>query len=87
MILNADVYLSVYKGRAVYVDGPLLSSEWTDREGVVRQRTEVMARELILLGEGGGRRIGSSGPAGDEVLPRPAADGEERREVTASIPF
>ena len=44
----ASQYLS--KGRQVYVEGRLQTREWQDRDGNRRWTTEIVARELILLG-------------------------------------
>ena len=38
------------KGRQVYVEGPLRTREWTDKDGVQRYTTEIVAREVQLLG-------------------------------------
>ena len=52
------------KGRPVYVEGRLKTRKWTDKEGVERYTTEIMADQMQLLGgregmggadEGGGR--------------------------------
>ncbi|MBZ5639206.1 MAG: single-stranded DNA-binding protein [Acidobacteriia bacterium] len=39
------------KGALVLVEGPLQTREWTDREGVKRYTTEVVARQVQLLGK------------------------------------
>ena len=39
------------KGSRVYVEGPLRSSDWTDKDGVKRYKTEVKAARLIPLGQ------------------------------------
>lgn len=38
------------KGRQVYIEGRLRSSEWTDREGNKRKKTEIIATQMVLLG-------------------------------------
>jgi single-strand DNA-binding protein len=62
------------KGRLVYIEGSLQTREWDDQEGNKRKTTEVVARDMVLLGspqgssEGGGgqqRRGAAAGtPAG-----------------------
>ena len=54
------------KGKSVYIEGRLQTSKWTDKEGVVKYSTEIIAQEMTMLGsrEGGGG--GSSGGGGDE---------------------
>jgi len=45
-------YLS--KGRQVYVEGRLQTREWSDKEGVKRYTTEVIATTIQFLGGAGG---------------------------------
>lgn len=54
-------YLS--KGRQVYVEGRLQSSEYTDREGINRKGWEVVSDRVVFLsgGERGGRGGGGGG--------------------------
>jgi len=50
-------YLS--KGRQVYIEGRLQTREWEDKQGNKRKTTEVVARDMQMLGgrgEGGGER-------------------------------
>jgi len=44
------------KGQQVYVEGRLQTRSWEDREGKRRFRTELVANEMILLGD---RRVAS----------------------------
>jgi single-strand DNA-binding protein len=39
------------KGALVLVEGPIQTREWTDREGIKRYMTEVVARQVQLLGK------------------------------------
>ena len=48
------------KGRPVYVEGRLKTRKWTDKDGVERYATEIVAQELVMLG--GKRKEG--GPEG-----------------------
>jgi single-strand DNA-binding protein len=67
------------KGSQAYVEGKLRTEKYTDKQGVERYSTDVIADELMLLGgksEGGERRQesrgggGQSAPsAGDEPFP------------------
>ncbi len=52
----ADKY--VRKGSQIYVEGPLRSNEWTDKEGVKRYGVEIVANDMKLLGR---RPEGSGG--------------------------
>ena len=60
----AGEYLA--KGRQVYIEGRIETSEYTDKEGVKKYSTEIVANEIQFLdsgkGEGGGG--GSRGPRG-----------------------
>jgi single-strand DNA-binding protein len=69
------------KGRPVYVEGRLKTRKWTDKDGVEKYTTEIVADQMQLLGsrEGmGGAEDGTgySRPAGGEsrgATPRPSA--------------
>ena len=56
------------KGKSVYIEGRLQTRKWTDKEGVERYSTEIIANEMTMLGsrEGGGGG-GGGGGAGDEM--------------------
>lgn len=66
----AGEYLA--KGRQVYVEGRLETSEYTDKEGVKKYSTEIVANDIQFLdskgGDGGGGsrgpRSGGGGPSG-----------------------
>jgi single-strand DNA-binding protein len=74
------------KGRAVYVEGRIQSREWEDKDGGKRTSTEIVATQLLLLGErreqGGEQR--EARPAQARPAPRrspgsydaPHSDGE-----------
>ena len=62
------------KGRPVYVEGRLKTRKWTDKEGVEKYTTEIVAAEMQLLGSresGGGDDAG--GGQRNAPAPRPAA--------------
>ncbi len=73
------------KGRPVYVEGRLKTRKWTDKDGVDRYTTEVVADQMQLLGsrEGGdgagdegagsGQRPQRSAPATRPAASKPAA--------------
>ena len=64
------------QGRPVYVEGRLKPRKWTDKEGVEKYTTEIVASEMQLLGsregmgDGGGEGGARSAPAA-----RPATGG------------
>ena len=49
------------KGKSVYIEGRLKTRKWTDKDGVERYTTEVIAQEMTMLG---GREGGMGGGAG-----------------------
>ena len=52
------------KGRSVYVEGRLKTRKYTDKDGVEKYATEIVATEMQLLG---GRESGGGGGGGDEM--------------------
>jgi single-strand DNA-binding protein len=73
----ANQYLK--KGRRVYIEGRLQTRSWDGKDGVKRNRTEIVADNMIMLdgGQGGGAASGaprsgstdSSAPASGEAQP------------------
>jgi single-strand DNA-binding protein len=59
------------KGRSVYVEGRLKTRKWTDKDGVEKYTTEILANEMQMLGG----REGMGGGGGDEA----GGGGEERQ--------
>ena len=61
------------KGKSVYIEGRLKTRKWTDKEGVEKYTTEIMADRMEMLGsrEGGGGG-GSSDEMGGASAPRSA---------------
>jgi len=51
---NCSKYLT--KGRQVYVEGKFQTRKWKDKEGNDRYTTEVVAREVLFLGQGNGEK-------------------------------
>jgi len=55
----------VTKGTHLFIEGKLQTREWTDKEGNKRFTTEVVARNVLLLGakqNGGGNRSDNAPP-------------------------
>ena len=61
------------KGRPVYVEGRLKTRKWTDKDGVEKYTTEIIAEEMQLLGS----REGGSG-GGDEGYSHPRESAPSR---------
>jgi single-strand DNA-binding protein len=69
------------KGSQVYIEGSLRTRKWQDKEGKDRYTTEIVARDMQMLGGRGGAgggggesRAARSAPAEDRSAPAPAAD-------------
>jgi len=62
------------KGSSVYIEGALKTRKWTDKEGVDRHTTEIVASEMKMLGS-----------RSDAPAERPAA--KPRPQTTDSKPF
>jgi single-strand DNA-binding protein len=82
------------KGKLVYIEGKLQRRQWEDNQGVKRSTTEIVAREVHLLGGAGGggdrppqtqsNQAGMktyAGPPATEELPPPSGGPDEE------IPF
>jgi len=56
------------KGSPIMVEGRIQTRKWEDKEGNVRYTTEIIAREVLLLGRkgDGGGGGGGAPPPGDE---------------------
>lgn len=74
------------KGRPVYVEGRLKTRKWTDKDGVEKYTTEIMAENMQLLGgrEGGGGGGGDEGGGGG--YSRGSQGGGGERSAPASRP-
>jgi single-strand DNA-binding protein len=51
------------KGRQVYIEGSLRTDKYTDKDGIERYSTDIIANDLQMLG-GGGAEGGGGAPAG-----------------------
>ena len=77
---RAEKYLR--KGKQVYIEGKLETRKWQDKEGKDRYTTEIVARELQMLGRrdemeasSGGASGGFGGGTNNEGFNPPAMDG------------
>ena len=84
------------KGRQVYVEGRLKTRKWTDKDGVEKYTTEIVANEMKMLGtrEGMGEgesRGGGGAPASRPAASRPAAQAQKSStgfdDMDDDIPF
>lgn len=76
-------YLS--KGLKVYIEGRIQTNEWTGQDNVKRQRTEIVAENMIILSPKSG---GGNGPKveGEEEITIPENEGEDEIKIE-DIPF
>ncbi len=63
------------KGRQVYVEGSLRTDKYTDKDGIERYTTDIIANEMQMLGGPGDRSGGGSGGGGDEYGAAPRMTG------------
>jgi len=83
----------LHKGSSVYLEGPLTQSEYTNREGQVRQSLEIRAREMRMLdkagenrGDYGGGDFAAPAASGGSSRPAPAATFDDNNNMD-DIPF
>jgi single-strand DNA-binding protein len=62
------------KGKSVYIEGRLKTRKWTDKDGVEKYTTEIIANEMTMLGsrEGGGGGGMGDAEMGSAPAPRSA---------------
>jgi single-strand DNA-binding protein len=81
------------KGRPVYVEGRLKTRKWTDKDGVEKYTTEIVADQMQLLGSregmGGGEEGGGYSRGGGEGRPaaRPSAPAAKPAAKSSSTGF
>jgi len=77
----------VSKGSKVYVEGRLQTSRWEDRQsGEKKYRTEIVARDLVLLGSRDNGNSAQRTPSHNTEEPE-SADPEPSAIVDLDIPF
>ena len=69
------------KGRQVYIEGSLRTDKYTDKDGVERYSTDIIANEMQMLGgqgggEGGGGFGGGQGGGARQQQPRSSGGGQ-----------
>jgi len=81
----------VSKGSKVYVEGKLQTSSWEDKQsGERKYRTEIVARDLVLLGDGNtANQAEKERPDASpmKTTRQPAADFAESEITDEDIPF
>jgi single-strand DNA-binding protein len=87
------------KGSSVYLEGKLQTRKWTDKDGVERYTTEIVADTMQMLGSKGGqakdsddqRNYADGAKANQAAQPRrqaaPASSGGSFSDMDEDIPF
>lgn len=85
-------YLS--KGRKVYLEGRLKTREWQGQDGVKKQKTEIIAENMIMLDRGqgaqgqGGVNLGAAAAAPEQAPSGPTFAASVDQEIRVEdIPF
>lgn len=74
----------VHKGSKIYIEGRLQTSSWEDRQsGEKKYRTEIVARDLVLLGS----RDGAEPETGDSHRERETVHAGSGEITDEDIPF
>ena len=78
------------KGSQVYLEGKLQTRKWTDKEGVEKYTTEVIADQMVMLGSrqgaGGGDADAGSGNGGGDYQRAAPSSGASRPAPNKSNP-
>lgn len=82
------------KGRKVYIEGRLQTREWEGQDGQKRNRTEIVAENMIMLDrapQGAGQSAGSSWSKNQApeaaTAPQPSQQPKEEEIKVEDIPF
>lgn len=74
------------KGKKVYIEGSLRTDKYTDKEGIERYATDIIASEMQMLdGSGGGEGRGQDNKAG-RGNERPPANRRENNSASTAAP-
>jgi single-strand DNA-binding protein len=59
----------LHKGQQVYIEGRLQTRKWEDADGNRRSTTEVVANEMIMLGDKRTQKTKNDDDSGDDEFP------------------
>ncbi len=71
------------KGRQVYIEGSIRTDKYTDKQGIERYSTDIIANEMQMLGGGAG---GGGGGGGDYNQDRPQRSARSSQDDSAPAP-
>lgn len=74
----------VRKGSKVYIEGPLQTRKWTDKEGTDRYTTQIVATKLILLD---GTKAGTHVQSDEDATAASEAAETSTADVDEDVPF
>ncbi len=74
------------KGRKVYVEGRLQTREWEGQDGTRRNRTEIVAENMIIL-DRAPTNSPQTAPAAQENIESPEQENSEEEIKVENIPF
>ncbi len=66
------------KGSQVYIEGSIRTDKYTDKEGIERYSTDIIANEMQMLGSRGGEGGGGGGGGGYRGQERGSDRGQQR---------
>jgi single-strand DNA-binding protein len=76
------------KGKPVYIEGRLKTRKYTDKDGVEKYSTDIVATELVMLGDReGGERAPRPAPARPAAAPRASAPSTGFDDMADDVPF
>lgn len=82
----ANQYLK--KGKQVYIEGRLQTRSWEGKEGDKKFKTEIVADEMIMLGDNRDSGAGAVvNPAPQGAVPQPAQPQGEQEISVEGVPF
>ena len=73
------------KGRKVYLEGRLQTRSWEGKDGVTRQRTEIVLEDMVLLDSRGTGGEGAE-PVPTEAVPAEPTVPEEKEKTSEKAP-
>lgn len=77
------------KGSQVYIEGPIQTRQWEDKEGQTRYTTEIKALKMTMLDSKGSN--GSAGPAAENESAEPVSSNvdldENLDDIDDDLPF
>ena len=74
------------KGKSVYIEGRLKTRKWTDKDGVEKYTTEIVASDMTMLGSREGGGTGGGDDMGESRNSAPRSASAQRSAAAAPKP-